>query len=80
MLSTEVVGSASDEGTNSSAPETFCLLAPAHIALFRWFHITMVNMHLCFRCSWIPAKGIADLGCQLPSFAPLYQFDNYSPQ
>ena len=45
------------------------------LALFRWFLITMVQVHLCFRCSWILAKGIADLGCQLPSFAPLYQFD-----
>jgi hypothetical protein len=38
--------------------------------------VTMVQIHLCFRCSWILAKGITDLGCQLPSFAPLYQFDD----
>jgi len=57
-------------------PLTYCLLAPAHKALFRWFFFTMVQMHLRFRYSWILAKGITDLGCQLPSFAPLYQFDN----
>jgi hypothetical protein len=57
-------------------PLTLCLLAPAQKALFRWFEFTMVQTHLRLRYSWILAEGIADLGYQLPSSAPLYPFDS----
>jgi hypothetical protein len=51
-------------------PLTCCLLAPAHKALFRWFILTMVQMHLRLRYSWILAKGITDEGLPVTFFRP----------
>jgi hypothetical protein len=69
MLSTGVVMVVLTDADKSSAPNPLPF-GSSVLALFRWFLITMVQVHLRFRYSWILAKGITDFRLSVTFFRP----------